>query len=171
MHQRWLMEQDLLWEDSFPTASWLRSSLETLQEKRFSFPGLASSLPTIPLSSKGYSSLSEYATHLPVTKLKVKSNIILVKCSINAHSNWILKIRWFFFRPDSQSFRYCTARHWDVFPWPTVCSPVKVWGKQEHHHIVWQNKEDEEYCLSTSIDKNWHGWLLKTILLENYYPI
>ena len=91
------MEQDWLWGDSFQTASWLRSSLETLQEKRFSFPGLASSLPTIPLSSKGYSSLSEYATHLPVTKLKVKSNIILVKCSINAHSNWILKIRlWFF---------------------------------------------------------------------------
>ena len=91
------MEQDWLWGDCFQTASWLRSSLETSQKKRFSFPGLASSLPTTPLSSKGYSSLSEYATHLPVTKLKVKSNIILVKCSINAHSNWILKIRlWIF---------------------------------------------------------------------------
>ena len=69
----------------------------------------------------------------------------------------------FFSRPDSQSFRHCTARLWDVLPWPTVCGPFKMWGKQEHNHLMWQDKEDQKHCVSTGFDKKWHGLIVKKI--------
>ena len=155
MHQRWWMEQDWLWGDSFQTASWQRSSLETLQEKRSSYPELACNLPTSQLSSKGYNFLSESATRWPVTKLKVGTNINFLHYKHYKHLNYD------FFRANSQSFRNCIARLWDVLPWPTVCGPVKVWRKQEHHHHMWLYQEDKKYCLPTGLDKNWHCLIVK----------
>ena len=78
----------------------------------------------------------------------------------------------FFSRPDSQSFRHCTARLWDVLPWPTVCGPIKMWGKQEHNHLMWQDKEDQKHCVPTGLDKNWHGlivnfFVVNTTVLSN----
>ena len=57
------------------------------------------------------------------------------------------------FRPDSQSFWNCITRHWDVFPWPTVCGPVKMWGEQGYNHLMWQNKQDKEHCVPAGADK------------------